>query len=221
MLAVQPAGGTLSEAGGVFTGPAGAFIRTDRASTSLSTTGRVLLGDRLSQRQGTGEITLVAVLQRVAARPNGVLTTTYGAAVPAGHMSLQWFSDNRWYHDIGDEDSRVAQTDSFTGATVIVCSWSNTDKRKRLWRDGALIYNNTSDTDSISAGTTDYVALANGMGAYAFFVFDRRFENERDLSLRPWQLFARRRIWAPQAAGSPATFNPAWARNRNIIITGT
>lgn len=40
------------------------------------------------------------------------------------------------------------------------------------------------------------------------------------LAGNPWQLFAPRRIWVPQAAGAPATFNPAWARNRNTIITG-
>jgi hypothetical protein len=181
-------GGTGGPAA-VGAGSPGLWVKTDNGFPGAFQSGYINLGSLLSARHSTGKFTILAVINRVSGAQNALISVTPGASLPAGTLSIQWWDDNNWYFDVNNETQRVSFNDTFSGDCTVLLSWDNTSKAKKLWRNGTLIFSDTSDTDSISAGSAVYKAMA-GLKCYAMFVFDNTFSNEQSLSLNPYQVIA-------------------------------
>ena len=123
-----------------------------------------------------------------------------------------------------------SDTSSYHMAMGVVRSSSN----RQGYYDGVSPFGANTGVDTVAASNTVALGaswLSGGPSAGLYWpgeialagVFNRDLSDQeiKSLSDNPWQLFAPRRIWVPQGAGAPATFSPAWARNRNTIITGT
>jgi hypothetical protein len=104
-------------------------------------------------------------------------------------------------------DPRAPDTvQSATNTTTVATAGNNRPAIGGLWRGSGFI----------QAAVAHQVALAVvGRIAWSDEQADRWTRN-------PWQLWApeERRVWILGAA-PPATFNPAWARNSNVLIQGT
>lgn len=212
---VQSPGGAV-ELADVGVGRLGRWFRTDRGST-VPTGGNVPLASAFRSRNVTGEFTVIAAINRVPSRVSGIIGKSFGSALATSGMAqIQWWSDNRFYFDISNETQRVANLNTTSGDCVVVLSWDNQSKVKRCWLNGALLFSDAADSDSISDGSDPYIALGNGIECYGFALFDRRFQNEMELSINPWQIYEPQRMYTPNV--NVATFRPHYYRKSSAML---
>lgn len=145
---------------------------------------------------------LVYMNSRIPSGSRGVIGVNLGVGTGAGEIKIQWFSDNNWYFDIGDEVERVVQADTNSGNFVYAFTWDGTNKG--LYRDG-VSFGSGTDNEALSGNPT--YRLMGGCSVYMFAAFHKAFSPHAvaELSREPYGLFSpmQRRIYvdAPAVAG--------------------
>ena len=133
----------------------------------------------------------------------GVVGVNFFGVAGAGEFKIQWFSDNNWYFDVGDEDERMVVSDTATGDHVWAFTWDGAVNTKRIFRDGVQIGTSTTDLDALS-GNPSY-KICSGSSPYMFAAFHVALPAHAvaELSREQYGLFMplQRRIYINTVAG--------------------
>lgn len=111
------------------------------------------------------------------------------------------------------------------GLNSIVVRGDDADAGYDIWVNGTHTNIRGAAFGSLAASTAEsFIRSSGSTGATAYVMQAASWDADhyntfgQSLSINPWLLWEPERIWVPVASAGGAAFNPAWARNSNVML---